>query len=217
MDIDFWQARWNEGRIGFHEGRANAFLEKHVERLGKKRRVLVPLCGKAEDMAFLAARGHEVVGIEAVEDAVRAFFVEHALEPEIKSGKLVRSYSAGGVTILAGDVFACTREELAALGITAARDALYDRAALVALPPDVRPRYVEHLRALLAPGASGLVITFEYDQERFEPPPFAVTENEVRELFAGATVEAIDQGPGEGPRFRAAGVQVKEQCFAITL
>ncbi|HVH46372.1 MAG TPA: hypothetical protein VM925_28720, partial [Labilithrix sp.] len=95
MEIADWAARWRDGRIGFHEGRANTFLERHVDRLGPApKHVLVPLCGKAEDMAFLASRGHTVTGIEVVEDAVQAFFREHDLTPEIRSVKDdVRSYS----------------------------------------------------------------------------------------------------------------------------
>ena len=209
MDIEHWAARWREGRIGFHEGRPNTFLERHVDRLGPARRVLVPLCGKTEDMAFLAARGHEVVGIEVIEDAVRAFFAEHDLTPEVRDRGDVRAYTAGGVTILAGDLFACTAE-------TAGRvDALYDRAALVALPPEARPRYVEHLRALLAAGSPGLLVTFEYPQERMSPPPFSVSEGEVRSLYTGAVVELLEHGPAEGPRFRDAGVAANERCFAI--
>src|SRR5690606_21543268 len=165
MDIEYWAARWKEGRIGFHEGRTNAFLAKHAGRLGEKRRVLVPLCGKAEDMAFLAARGHEVVGIEAVEDAVKAFFAEHGLDPrvdDLRGG--VRAYSTGGVRILAADLFACTKEDLGPV------DALYDRAAIVALPPETRRRYVARLREVLPAGAPGLVVTFEYVQSQIEGP-----------------------------------------------
>jgi len=213
MEIDFWAQRWKEGRIGFHEGRTNAFLARHAGHLGEPpRRVLVPLCGKAEDMAFLAGRGHAVVGIEAIEDAVQAFFREHELEPAIRElDGNVRAYSSGRVTLLVGDVFACTRAHVGEV------DALYDRAALVALPADVRPRYVAHLRGLLAPRSRGLLVTFDYDQSKFEPPPFAVSEEEVRRHYAGASVTVVDQAPLDGPRFRAAGVGGTEQCFAIEL
>jgi thiopurine S-methyltransferase len=210
MDIEYWATRWKEGRIGFHEGRTNTFLEKHAGRLGEKRRVLVPLCGKAEDMAFLAARGHEVVGVEAVEDAVRAFFAEHGLTPrvtDLRDG--VRAYAAGGVRILAADLFACTKEDLGPV------DALYDRAAIVALPPETRRRYVARLRELLPAGAPGLVVTFEYEQSRLEGPPFAVLEDELRALWADSRVEAIDEAPADGPRFREAGVTLKERCYAL--
>ena len=208
MDIEYWAARWKQGRIGFHEQKPNAFLERHVDRLGTSRRVLVPLCGKTEDMAFLASRGHEVVGIEAVEDAVVAFFTEHGLEHSVRDGA-VRACSAERVTILAGDVFACTSAEVGRV------DALYDRAALVALPPDARQRYVTHLRALLTHDAPGLVVTFEYDETRAAGPPFSVREAEIRELFHGAKVTPLGEAPANTPRFREAGVDAIERCFAI--
>jgi hypothetical protein len=83
------------GQIGFHEGAPNAFLQEHVAKLGASRQVLVPLCGKSEDLAFLAARGHAVVGVELVEDAVRAFFSEHGLTPAVTARGGFTAYSHG--------------------------------------------------------------------------------------------------------------------------
>lgn len=213
MGIDYWAARWKEGRIGFHEGRTNTFLERQVHHLGPApRRVLVPLCGKTEDMAFLAAEGHEVVGIEAIEKAAKAFFDEHGLTPLVSDkGKHIRAFSAGRVTILVGDVFACSRE------IVGDVDALYDRAALVALGPTVRPRYAAHIRELLAPGSKGLVLIFEVDESKMPPPPYSVGEAELRRLYAGARITRVDQAPLDGPKFREAGVEAQELCFAIEL
>jgi thiopurine S-methyltransferase len=211
IDINYWAERWKSGRIGFHEGRPNTFLERHVERLGTKRRILVPLCGKTEDMAFLAARGHEVVGIEAVEGAVHAFFEEHGLSATVvERGPRLRLFSAGNVTIVSGDLFACTTAEVGRV------TSFYDRAALVALPRDTRRKYVAHLRGLLSERAPGLVVTFEYSagQSEFQPPPFAVDDAEVRELYGSSTI-ALDEGVAEGPRFREAGIAAIERCFYV--
>jgi thiopurine S-methyltransferase len=211
--VEYWSARWREGRTGFHEGRANAFLEKHIARLGERRRVLVPLCGKAEDMVFLAAHGHEVVGIEAVEEPVKAFFEEHALSPNVHEGPHGRVYSANNITILISDVLACTREDVGEV------NALYDRAAVFALADDVRPKYVAHLRALLKPHSTGLVITFEYPPEKLDGPPFSVGVDEIRTLYAGAAVfEEIDVADAVvGPKFREAGVSATERCVFLSL
>lgn len=222
VKIEFWEERWKSGRIGFHEGRPNDFLVRHLTRLDGpgKERVLVPLCGKAEDLAFLAAQGLEVVGIEAVEDAAIQFYREHDLTPSVIDRAHGRVYEAalagpsgGSVTIHVADLFACT---LDALGGTKF-NALYDRAALVALPDDVRSKYVEHLRSqLLEPRARALVITFEYEAgSGFTAPPFSVSEAEVRALYTGANVEQIDEGPAKGPKFQDA--HVIERVFAITL
>jgi thiopurine S-methyltransferase len=206
-----WTARWRDGRIAFHEGRANALLDRHTARLAGCRRVFVPLCGRSEDLAFLAARGHEVVGVELVEQAVGEFFQLHGLTPSVTrpdDGQLVE-YRAGALTLLAGDFFATTPESVGLL------DGLYDRAALIALPAELRPRYVAHLRTLLAPGSPGLVITVEYEQDRIQGPPFAVFESELRALWAGATIEFLDEQPASIARCIAAGIPAIERCFAI--
>lgn len=207
MEPQFWQSRWSEGAIGFHEGRPNAHLVSHRRVLSTAKRVLVPLCGKTEDLAYLAAQGHEVVGVELVESAAQAFFAEHGATPEVTSAGALRRYRANGVTILAGDFFSTSPELLGA------PDGLYDRAALIALPEPMRHRYAVHLRALLPAGAPGLVITLEYAQDKMNGPPFSVPETEVRAHYAGLDVQRLDEVPAAGPRFEAVGA--KEKCFAV--
>ena len=229
-----WLARWRDGRIAFHEGRPNQLLERHVARLAGCRRVLVPLCGKTEDLAFLAARGHDVIGIELAEQAVRAFFVEHDLAPSIAPRGPFVAYQAGdpagdpagddasaepdrdgarrpgSITLLVGDLFAATRELLAPI------DAVYDRAALIALPTELRTRYVELLRAVVPADAPSLVITLEYDQRAMTGPPFAVLESELRTLYAGATIELLEErADTSGGKCSQSGVSATERCFAI--
>jgi thiopurine S-methyltransferase len=205
-----WRARWRDGRIGFHEGRPNALLARHADRLAGARRVLVPLCGKAEDLAFLAGRGHEVVGVELAEEAVRAFFAEHALVPEVAPRGPLTAFTAGAITLLVGDVFATTP------ALVGPVDAFYDRAALIALPAELRGRYVAQLRGLLPAGAPGLVIAIEYDQARVAGPPFSVSEAEVRAHFAGCAIDKLADAPATDlARCNDAGVAVAERCFAI--
>lgn len=207
---DYWSARWRDDQIAFHEGKPNALLDRHAPHLAGARRVLVPLCGKAVDLAYLAARGHAVVGVELVEQAVRAFFDERTLTPTVEARGPFTAYAAGPITLLVGDIFAATRAELGEV------DALYDRAALIALPDDVRGRYVDHLRALLPVGAPGLVITLDYDASRFTGPPFAVGEAEVRARFAGCEVEQREVADNEVARDDLR-VPAIERCFAVRL
>jgi len=209
MNPDFWQSRWREGRIGFHEGAPNAFLRAHLAALGASRRVFVPLCGKTEDLAFLAAHGHTVVGLELVEDAVRAFFAEHGLTPTVTPRGALTEYASGPITLLAGDVFAATPALLGPV------DALYDRAALIALPEALRVRYAAHLRALLPRGADGLLVTVEYPQEAMEGPPFSVPEVEVRRLFDGLSIDLLDRRPAEGGRLASMGEAAVESAFHL--
>lgn len=200
MDSDFWHARWGAGQIGFHEGAPNELLTRHAAVLGERRRVLVPLCGKSEDLAFLAGLGHDVVGVELVESAVQAFFAEHDATPVVtKLGALTR-YEAASIVLFAGDLFATTRELLGPV------DALYDRAALIALPEAMRRDYVRHLHTLLPPGAPALVVTIDYEQAKLPGPPFAVSEAELRGHYAGRPVELLSEAPATGnPRLAAVG------------
>jgi thiopurine S-methyltransferase len=207
-----WLARWRDGRVGFHEGLPNALLERHRARLAGCPRVLVPLCGKAEDLAFLAAHGHEVVGIELAEQAVREFFDAHGLAPSIATRGPFVEYRAGAITLLVGDMFAATPALIGPV------DGLYDRAALIALPPELRPRYVQCVRALLPSGAAGLVITLEYDQALMAGPPFSVPEAELRSLYAGAAIDLVeDHRVSGGAKCTQSGVLPTERCFALRL
>lgn len=207
MDADFWLSRWREGRIGFHEGRPNDLLVSHARALGPPGRVLVPLCGKSEDLAHLASLGHEVVGIELAEAAVVEFFREHGLEVEPSPRGALVERSAGGVTILQGDFFDVRPEDVGPI------TAFYDRAAIVALPADLRPRYAAHLRKLAGQDAPGLVVTFEYPQERMEGPPFSVEEDELRRYFA--SVERLGDRTAEGLQSRMGGVDVRERLYLV--
>lgn len=199
-----WAARWREGRTGFHEGRPNDLLQRHVGELGGARRVLVPLCGKAVDLRYLAERGHEVVGVELVEDAVAAFFEENQLAPTKAPRGALTAYRAGAITVLAGDFFAVTAEDVGA------PDAFYDRAALVALPPELRVRYVQHLRTLTA--GPGVVVTFDYPQELMAGPPFSVSEADVRAHFPDRRVDLLETRPAGNPRLQATAT---ECCLAV--
>ena len=180
MDAAFWQARWREGRIGFHQDRPTPLLERHWDAIGAPAgsRVLVPLCGKSLDMDWLAARGHGVLGVELAEAAVRQFFEERGLVPEISASANGTHYRAGSVEILCGDAFALDGALLAGCA------AVYDRAALIALPPDMRRHYADTLYARLPDGCRGLLVTLEYPQAQKAGPPFSVDDDEVRALFA---------------------------------
>jgi len=207
VEPSFWSARWAEGRIGFHEGKPNSYLERHAARIASARRVLVPLCGKAVDLAYLASLGHEVVGVELVEDAVRQFFDGQGVTPEVRPRGAFTAYAASTITIFVGDMFATDATLLGAI------DAVYDRAALIALPPAMRSRYAAHVRAL-AGAAPILLVTLEYPQEVMEGPPFAVLEDEVRSLYAGARIDLIDQGPGRTARLPPE-TPCREKCFFV--
>lgn len=212
MEPEFWHERWRQGQIGFHEGRPNAYLARHVDRFATGSRVLVPLSGKAHDLAFLAYNGRAVLGVELSRVAVEAFFAEHEHAPTRSPIGPFERWSDEPIDLLVGDFFDLTPEIVATLGGV---DALYDRAAIVALPEAMRRRYVAHLRSLMPRGSRGLVITFEYPQELMSGPPFSVSERELRDLYAGLEVTHLESAPAESARLRDTGAEVFERCFEV--
>jgi thiopurine S-methyltransferase len=192
MQSEFWHERWQRNEIGFHEGRVNAYLKTFWPQVceASGQRVLVPLCGKSVDLAWLAERGHAVVGVELSELACCAFFAEHQLEPEISSRGGFQIFSAGPIALLCGDFFALTPALMGPVSL------VYDRAALIALPPELRPRYSQHLTDLLPAGARGLMITLDYPDQDFSGPPFAVPDTEVKaDLGSGFDLDRCHHAP----------------------
>jgi len=205
MNPDFWQQRWQEGRIGFHQERVTPLLEQHWDAIGAPAggRVFVPLCGKSLDMAWLAARGHRVLGIELSPIAVLQFFEESRLSPGIRESRNATHYSAGGIEIIRGDVFDLDDATLA--GCTG----VYDRAALIALPAPMRERYVADVYSKLPSGCRGLLVTLEYPQAEKEGPPFSVAEDEIATRFGPDwTLELLERRDilAGQPGFAAEGV-----------
>lgn len=174
MEADFWHQRWRDNQIGFHLDEVNPLLRMYWPMLDlqKGARVLVPLCGKSRDLGWLAAQGYHVVGVELSPLAVEAFFKEHGLTAEKKSQGHVDGHYVQGVEIWCGDFFEMHRSHIGHV------DAIYDRAALIALPLPMRERYVEHLLALTG-RVPQLLVTLDYPPEQMEGPPFPVTTQEV--------------------------------------
>jgi thiopurine S-methyltransferase len=141
-------------------------------------RVLVPLAGKSLDMAWLAARGHRVLGVELSPIAVAQFFEEHGLAPATHVSASGVHHVAGNIELVQGDVFALEP------GLLAGCAGVYDRAALIALPVPLRDRYVREVYARLPAGCRGLLVTLEYPPHEKQGPPFPVSDEEVRTRFA---------------------------------
>ena len=218
MEPQFWKERWSAGQIGFHQGAVHEDLAREGERwLGPSPTgVLVPLCGKSVDLAWLAERA-PVLGVELVESAVEAFFAERGWSPERAPWGEYTAFRAPerpGLTVLNGDVFA-----LPSLGeVLGDISHVWDRAALVALPRPMRATYAAMLRRLL-PGARLLLNTFDVGPDQGQGPPFSVTGDEVRALYAGCALAETHRTLSEpSPGVKARGVtELLTLTFEITL
>ncbi len=85
-------------------------------------------------------------------------------------------------------------------------DSIYDRAALVALPEEMRKEYTTHLMKITK-NAPQLLIVFEYDQDAVAGPPFSITEEEIHQHYADdysiEMLESIDMPGGLKGQVRA--------------
>jgi thiopurine S-methyltransferase len=178
MEASFWHDRWASNDIAFHKNEANPLLVKYFAALSlpKGSRVFVPLCGKTLDIPWLLSKGYRVTGAELSKIAIEQLFKKLGVEPTVARVGEVDHYSAGNIDIFGGDIFHLSSK---VLGLV---DAVYDRAALVALPEDLRKRYTEHVTAI-TDKAPQLLICYEYDQRLMEGPPFSVSNEEVNRRY----------------------------------
>lgn len=179
MEANFWHQKWQRGDIGFHLSQANPLLVVHLDSLELKAgdRVFLPLCGKTLDIGYLLQLGYHVIGAELSEIAIEALFQSLQLQPTITQHGCLKHYRAQTLEVYVGDIFELTATQSGHI------DAIYDRAALVALPAEVRQRYAQHLMEITHT-APQLVITYEYDQSQIDGPPFSVDANEIEQLYA---------------------------------
>ncbi|GAB4068197.1 thiopurine S-methyltransferase [Ancylobacter sonchi] len=181
MDEEFWQGKWRRGEIAFHEADGNPLLRRYLPalHLPADSRLLLPLCGKTRDISWLLGQGYTIIGAELSRLAIEQLFAELGMVPHVTPAGPLERFEAGRLTVFVGNFFDLDRHVLGEV------DAVYDRAALVALPEAMRARYAGHL-VHLARAAPQLLIAFEYDQSQLVGPPFAVPEAEVRRHYGGA-------------------------------
>lgn len=178
MDASFWHQRWEKNETAWHESKGNPLLVKHFQELSlaKRARVFVPLCGKTLDISWLLSHGYRVAGVELSQIAIEQLFMELGVQPEISEVGGLNQWSANNIDIFVGDIFALSRQSLGPV------DAIYDRAALVAFPEEMRTRYTAHLTEMTGT-APQLLICYEYDQRLLEGPPFSISKEEVNRHY----------------------------------
>jgi thiopurine S-methyltransferase len=180
MDEHFWLQRWEINNIAFHQSEANPLLVNYFKKLAlaKSSRVFLPLCGKTLDISWLLSNGYRVAGAELSEMAIEQLFIQLGVTPQILEVGEVKHYSATNIDIFVGSIFYLSDKMIGPV------DAIYDRAALVALPEEMRHRYTAHLMEITAK-VPQLVICYEYDQSLMEGPPFSISNEEINQHYKG--------------------------------
>ena len=214
MDKAFWHERWQRREIGFHQQRIHSQLLRFWPKLGlaQETAVFVPLAGKSRDMVWLATQGHRVIGVELSDVAVREFFDEGGQVPRRTRAGAFEISSAGPFELYCGDFFEFDSDVLKDVV------AVYDRAALIALPPGMRAYYAETLARIMPREAIILLIAIDYPEGEITGPPFSVSRDEVHRLYGDAfEIEELEtrDGLAESENLRKRGVTRLEETVYL--
>lgn len=179
MQHEFWHQKWQKNEIGFHLNQPHPLLVKYMGclNISPNSRIFIPLCGKSLDIHWLLTQGYHVVGIDLSPIAIHDLISTLGLSfTEMQSGNLSHFHHPQ-IDLFVGDFFELTIEQLGQI------DAIYDRAALVALPEQMRSQYIQHL-IHIGGHASQLLISFEYDQSIMAGPPFAISTQQLQDYYS---------------------------------
>ena len=207
-----WAKGWNSGRYsvpgqGFHQADVHPYLAKHFSLLQlnpnddifQQQRVLIPLCGKTVDMIYFARdKKISAIGLEGIPRAINEF--DEIVNCSKEKDKAILHKDAqhhwkpsgnGFIGIVEGDALNFKVDDKGAV------DAIWDRAALIALSPEDRAAYVSMLNQSLKAGGRVLLTVVEHDMmmspkedessnnNNLIPygPPYSFTSEDVRSLY----------------------------------
>ena len=160
-DAEFWDLRYDARFAPWDAGRVPAQLRAFVDRAGAPRRVLIPGCGSAYEVGYLAGKGWDVRGIDFSQAAVRA-------AAAILGPHAARVRQADFFAPIEGAPF----------------EMVYERAFLCALPRRLWPAWGRRVAGLVAPG--GLLAGYFYFDAGERGPPFPLhSGDELAQLLVG--------------------------------
>jgi len=210
-DTTDWIQRWKDAQIGWHLDQPNSKLIEFIDCLELQNgdTVFVPLCGKSQDMVYLLGQGFKVIGVELSYLAIEQFFDENNLAYSVhRLGQFIL-YKGDNINLYCGDYFALDASMLDQVV------AVYDRAALIALPINLRAKYAQHFYSIISNNCRVLLLTLNYPQSQISGPPFAVDEDEVVSLFGNRfeyqQLQCFNDIENE-PKFLRAGVDFVEKA-----
>lgn len=214
MEHEYWHDKWEIKQTGFHLNYVHPILKRRIGLLAQQQTVLVPLCGKTLDIGYLLDQGNTVIAAELSEIAISELFEQLGLVPTISAWKEGKKYQAGKLTVYVGDFFTLDAQDVGEIAW------VYDRAAIVALPEELRVKYTQHLMDITNK-APQLLLTLDYDQNVAGGPPFAVSGEEVAQHYSNVySIELLEEADiiEEEPRFKAKGLNsFYQRAYHLTL
>jgi thiopurine S-methyltransferase len=204
------------GQTGFHQSAVGRHLKQYWPDLGLPGNspVFVPLCGKSLDLLWLRDRGYPVTGVELSSVALETFCMERGIPAKRRTLDHFDIYEAVDLRLVCGNFFTVTPELLGPV------TGVYDRAALISWPPELRASYVEHMTALTPKGTQTLLIVMEYSQAQMTGPPFSVNAGDIERLYARHhEIRELSRHSilATEPRLQARGLtELFEICYRLT-
>lgn len=179
MEISYWKSRWQKDNTGWHMQQIYPHLVRYWERLNLKEgaNILVPLCGKSLDVQWLVNQDYCVIGVDVSEKAILELKDSLGISFKNISKGPFKGYLTESVQLWVGDFLKMQSSYIPAI------DAIYDKAALIALPANMRCKYAAVIKRLCEPHTQMMLNCFEYCQQEMTGPPFAVFREEAEKLY----------------------------------
>ncbi|XP_033749552.1 thiopurine S-methyltransferase-like [Pecten maximus] len=156
--VEEYSKYWAEDKVFIKE--ANECLLQYQDKLlgDGKRKVFIPLCGRAAELKYLAELGHEVVGLEFAEIAIHQFFETFGI-----------SYETKPMEEPLGTLYTCTSDNMTIRiyccdffkfgpHVEGEFQAVWDAGSLYSLPMSQREDYTRVIKSILAPTSRTLVM-----------------------------------------------------------
>ena len=157
---DDWNKSWDDDFTPWHGEAADSwfweFSDRIFSQLGESSiRVLVPLCGHSYSPKRFYEAGHSVTGVDIVPKAINELSARDFSDVEFEerelegiAGATLSARIADRLSLVVGDFFSFDDPD--------GFDLIYDRAAFLALPEDLRGKYGAKLLELVK--GSGLIV-----------------------------------------------------------
>jgi hypothetical protein len=158
-----WQAQYATGEIPWDEGAAHPALIDFITEAGRfQGRILVPGCGRGNDVRGVSTPGNRVLGLDIAPAALQA---ARAFPP------------AGAEEYRVADLFNLPPE------LRGCFDWVVEHTCFCAIDPALRPAYAAAVAGALKPGAHLLAI-FYLDPAVERHPPYGTSVPELDALFS---------------------------------
>ncbi|MBX7208783.1 MAG: methyltransferase domain-containing protein [Verrucomicrobiaceae bacterium] len=160
-----WEDRYRAGDVFWDRGHASPPLMQYVARHPLSGRVLVPGCGRGNDVAALAKAGVDVLGVDIAPTAIREARERY---PDVAD------------RFVTGDLF-----DLAP-ALRGAFDVVMEHTCLSGMEPALREKYRRGVESALKPG--GLIVGVWFINPALDPgssgPPYPLSVPDLDALFA---------------------------------